>query len=310
MTTGSMTTTLLSEKDIPHPYRFEGTATAEEARKYCERLAKSHYENFLVAGAFCPKPLRQHFYNVYAYCRISDDLSDEIGDPAKSLILLDWWEEEVDAMYRGAPRHPVFVALAETVQQFAIPADPFRDLLNAFRQDQRVTRYPTYEDLVGYCRGSANPVGRLVLYLCGYQDAERLALSDKTCTALQLANFWQDVTRDLVKDRVYIPLEDMARFGYTEDSLFARRFTPEFAALMKFEVERTHALFNEGLKLTDLVDRRVRLDIEMFNRGGLEVLRRIEQQGYDTLTTRPAVPKSRQIALLIGRLFANLTAKK
>ncbi len=305
-----ITTATLKASDIPHPYPFEGVATLEEARKYCERLAKSHYENFLVAGAFCPKPLRQHFYNVYAYCRISDDLSDEIGDPAKSLILLDWWEEELDALYAGAPRHPVFVALAETVQQFGIPAEPFRDLLGAFRQDQRVTRYPTYEDLVGYCRGSANPVGRLVLYLCGYQDAERLALSDKTCTALQLANFWQDVTRDLVKDRVYIPLEDMARFGYTEESLLARRFTPEFAALMKFEVERTHTLFNEGLKLTERVDRRVRLDIEMFNRGGQEVLRRIEQQGYDTLTTRPAVPKSRQIALLIGRLLANLTAKK
>jgi squalene synthase HpnC len=303
------TTTPITAKDIPHPYQFEGTATPEEARTYCEKLAKSHYENFLVAGAFCPKPLRQHFYNVYAYCRISDDLSDEIGDPAKSLILLDWWEEELDAMYAGKPRHPVFVALAETVQQFSIPADPFRDLLTAFRQDQRITRYQTYEELVGYCRYSASPVGRLVLYLCGYQDDERLTLSDKTCTALQLANFWQDVTRDLVKDRVYIPLEDMARFGYTEESLFARRFTPEFAALMKFEVERTHALFNEGLKLTTLVEKRVRLDIEMFNRGGMEVLRRIEQQGYDTLTTRPAVPKSRQVALLIGRLLANLTAK-
>ena len=314
MTTEIMTTTPtntkpLTAQEIPHPYQVEGITTLEEARKYCEKLAKSHYENFLVAGAFCPKPLRQHFYNVYAYCRISDDLSDEIGDPVKSLLLLDWWEEEVDAMYAGKPRHPVFVALAETVQKFAIPAEPFRDLLNAFRQDQRVTRYATYEELLGYCRGSANPVGRLVLYLCGYQDAERLALSDKTCTALQLANFWQDVTRDLVKDRIYIPLEDMARFGYTEESLFARRFTPEFAALMKFEVERTHTLFDEGLKLTTLVEKRVRLDIEMFNRGGQEVLRRIEQQGYDTLTTRPAVPKSRQVALLIGRLLANLTAK-
>ncbi len=301
--------TKLTAQDIPHPYQFAGTATPEEARLYCEKLAKSHYENFLVAGAFCPKPLRQHFYNVYAYCRISDDLSDEIGDPAKSLILLDWWEEELDAMYAGKPRHPVFVALAETVQKFAIPAGPFRDLLTAFRQDQHVTRYQTFEELVGYCRYSACPVGRLVLYLCGYQDDERLTLSDKTCTALQLANFWQDVTRDLVKDRVYIPLEDMARFGYTEESLFARRFTPEFAALMKFEVDRTHTLFNEGLKLTTLVEKRVRLDIEMFNRGGMEVLRRIEQQHYDTLTTRPAVPKSRQFALLIGRLLANLTAK-
>jgi squalene synthase HpnC len=280
----------------------------EEARRYCERLAKSHYENFLVAGVFCPRPLRQHFYNVYAYCRISDDLGDEIGDAQKSLILLDWWEDELNAMYRGAPRHPVFVALSETVLKFGIPADPFRDLLTAFRQDQVVTRHPTYNDLLAYCKNSANPVGRLVLYLCGYSDAARLALSDKTCTALQLANFWQDVTRDLEKDRVYIPLEDLERFGYTEQALFARRFTPEFAALMKFEVERTHAMFAEGLKLCEMVDRRVRLDIEMFNRGGLEVLRMIEQQGYDVLTHRPAVSKRKQIAILFSRLIANLNS--
>jgi squalene synthase HpnC len=294
--------TALSE--IEHPYRVQGTVTPEEARRYCERLAKRHYENFLVAGIFCPRPLRQHFYNVYAYCRISDDLSDEIGDTRKSLILLDWWEEELDAMYRGAPRHPVFVALAETVAQFGIPPDPFRDLLTAFRQDQKVTCYPTYEDLLAYSKNSANPVGRLVLSLCGYRDSERLALSDKTCTALQLANFWQDVTRDLDKNRIYIPLEDMARFGYTEEALRARRFTPEFAGLMRFEVERAHALFAEGLKLCDLVDRRVRLDIEMFNRGGLEVLRLIEQQGYDVLSHRPAVSKRRQFAILISRLLA------
>lgn len=296
----------LATKDIEHPYRVTGPVTVAEARRYCERLAKSHYENFLVAGLFCPRPLRQHFYNVYAYCRISDDLSDEIGDTRKSLLLLDWWEEELDAMYRGEPRHPVFVALTETVEKFGIPPDPFRDLLTAFRQDQITPRYPTYADLLGYCKNSANPVGRLVLYLCGYNDAERLALSDQTCTALQLANFWQDVTRDLDKDRVYIPQEDIARFGYTEEALFARRFTPEFAALMRFEVERTVPLFTEGLKLCSLVDRRVRLDIEMFARGGLEVLRLIEQQGYDVLTRRPAVSKRRQLTILFQRLLKNL----
>ena len=296
----------MTPDEIEHPYRYQGTATLEEARRYCERLAKSHYENFLVAGVFCPRPLRQHFYNVYSYCRISDDLSDEIGDTQKSLILLDWWEDELNAMYRGEPRHPVFVALAETVKQFGIPADPFRDLLTAFRQDQVMTRYPTYEDLLHYCVYSANPVGRLVLYLCGYSDARRLELSDKTCTALQLANFWQDVTRDLEKDRIYIPLEDLVRFGYTEASLCAREVTPAFRELMKFEVERTHALFAEGAKLGELVERRVRLDIEMFTRGGLEVLRLIEAQNYDTLSRRPSVSKRRQVAILFGRLFAGL----
>ncbi len=294
----------ITADDIEHPYHADGPVTIAEARRYCERLAKSHYENFLVAGIFCPKPLRQHFYNVYAYCRISDDLGDEIGDTQKALILLDWWEDELNAMYRGEPRHPVFVALAETVEKFGIPPNPFRDLLTAFRQDQVTTRYPTFDDVMGYCRYSANPVGRLVLYLCGYSDAPRLALSDKTCAALQLANFWQDVTRDLDKDRIYIPLEDMRRFGYTEPQLFARHFTPEFAALMKFEVDRARTMFEEGAALGALVDKRVRLDIEMFTQGGLEVLRLIEQQNYDVLTSRPSVSKRRQFAILFRRLFA------
>lgn len=295
--------------DIEHPYRVERAYTLVEAREYCERLAKSHYENFLVAGVFCPKPLRKHFYHIYAYCRISDDLGDEIGDTQKSLILLNWWEEELRAMYAGEPRHPAFVALEETVKEFDIPITPFRNLLTAFRQDQTMTRYPTYEDLLGYCVNSANPVGQLVLYLCGYRDAERFRLSDKTCTALQLANFWQDVTRDLDKNRIYIPIEDMERFGYAEPLLWERRFTPEFADLMRFEVERTKTMFAEGLELCGLVDRRVRLDVEMFSRGGMEVLRMIEAQGYDVLSHRPAVSKKRQIAILFGRLLANITQK-
>ncbi len=147
----------------------------------------------------CPQRLRQHFFNVYAYCRIADDLGDEVGDPAASLQLLDEWHAELDACYAGNPRHPVFVALAETVRKFDIPQEPFADLLQAFRQDQTVTRYETFDDLLGYCRYSANPVGRLVLYLCGYRDADRQALSDFTCTALQLANFWQDVSADYFK---------------------------------------------------------------------------------------------------------------
>ena len=299
-----MSVNTLTAETIDHPYRVSGQLALPEANRYCERLAKSHYENFLVAGVFCPRHLRQHFYNVYSYCRISDDLGDEIGDTAKSLILLDWWEEELDAMYGGRPRHPVFVALEQTVRQFRIPADPFRDLLIAFRSDQRVTRYPSMEDVLHYCRYSANPVGRLVLYLCGYDDPERLALSDKTCTALQLANFWQDVRRDLDKDRIYLPLDDMARFGVTEEQLFAHRFTPGFADLLRHEIEFTRSLFEEGRQLCALVDRRVRLDIEMFNRGGMEVLRLIEQQGYDTLTRRPSVSKLRQMSILAHRLLS------
>lgn len=292
-----------------HPYIVETAMTRAEARQYCARLARSHYENFLVAGLFCPRSLRQHFYNVYAYCRVSDDLGDEIGDPQESLRLLDWWEEELDAMYAGEPRHPVFVALEETVQEFGIPVTPFRDLLQAFRQDQTLTDYPTYNELVQYCRYSANPVGRLVLALCGCQEAEQARLSDCTCTALQLANFWQDVRRDLSRGRIYLPREDRDRFGYPEDSLRALRCTPEFVELMRFEVERTRALFREGSGLGALVSRRVRLDVEMFTRGGLEVLRRIEAQGYDVLSRRPVVPRSRQLTLLCGRLLAGLVRR-
>lgn len=288
------------------PYRVRGDFSLLEAREYCARLARGHYENFLVATVFVPRRLRQHFYNVYAYCRIADDLGDESGDPAAALRLLDWWEEELRLCYEGSPRHPVFVALAETNAEFAIPMAPYVDLLRAFRQDQTTTRYATYEDLLGYCRYSANPVGRLVLALCGYSDAARQALSDHTCTALQLANFWQDVARDYAIGRIYLPLEDMRRFGVTEEQIAKRRFDAAFGDLLRFECERAYALFDAGRPLVGMVDKRLRLDIEMFTRGGLEVLRRIEAQGYDVLSRRPAIPKRRQVAMLAGRAVAGL----
>src|ERR1043165_7006084 len=188
---------------LPESYRIpEAAPSLAEAQAYCERLAKTHYENFSVATWFLPKRLRQHFYNVYSYCRISDDYGDETGDPSASLQLLDEWESDPNACYDSEPRHPVFVALAGTVREFKIPKQTFLDLLTAFRQDQHITRYETFDDLLGYCRNSANPVGHLVLYLCGYRDPERWRLSDFTCTALQLANFWQDVSPDYEKDRI------------------------------------------------------------------------------------------------------------
>jgi len=292
--------------DCDSAYRVNRAYDLAEARAYCARLARSHYENFLVGSLFVPRDLRQHFYNVYAYCRISDDLGDETGGPDRALPLLDWWDEELHACYAGHPRHPVFVALAETNERFDIPMEPYSDLLSAFRQDQRVTRYATYGELLGYCRFSANPVGRLVLYLCGYRDPERQGYSDATCTALQLANFWQDVARDYDIGRIYLPLDDMARFGVSEEDIASRRFTPEFAELLRFECERAQGLFAEGSRLLPLVDRRLRLDIEMFGRGGLEILRRIEAQGYDVLTRRPEIPRRRQLAILAGRFLAGL----
>jgi squalene synthase HpnC len=285
---------------LPESYRIPAAAPSPaEARKYCERLAKTHYENFSVATWFLPGRLRQHFYNVYAYCRISDDLGDEVGNAQQSLELLDQWEAELDACYAGAPRHPVFVALAETVKQCGIPKHEFSDLLVAFRQDQTVTRFETFDDVLGYCRYSANPVGHLVLYLCGYSDAERRQLSDYTCTALQLANFWQDVSVDYGKGRIYLPLEDLRRFGVTGEDIAQRRATPEFLALMKFEVERAREWFARGLPLVKMVGRELAVDLELFSRGGQEILNAIERQGFDVLRSRPAISRPRKLALVL-----------
>jgi squalene synthase HpnC len=292
---------------LPESYRIPATAPSpEEARAYCERLAKSHYENFSVATWFLPGRLRQHFYNVYAYCRISDDLGDEVGDPQQSLELLDQWETELNACYAGSPKHPVFVALAETVKQFGIPQHEFSDLLIAFRQDQIVTRFETFDDILAYCRYSANPVGHLVLYLCGYSDAERQQLSDYTCTALQLANFWQDVFVDYGKGRIYLPLEDLRRFGVTGEDIAQRRATPQFVAMMKFEVERARDWFTRGLPLVKMVNRELAIDLELFSRGGQEILNAIERQGFDVLRVRPEISKSRKLMLVLRAVMGKL----
>jgi squalene synthase HpnC len=285
---------------VASPEAMEQVYTSEEGRAYTRWLATHHYENFHVVSFLLPKRLHQDFYNVYAYCRWADDLADEIGDRAESLRLLSWWRGELDAMYQGRATHPVFAALGPTVREHGIPRQPFSDLLDAFVQDQTVTRYRDWDELFGYCINSANPVGRLVLYLCGYSDPQRQHLSDATCTALQLANFWQDVTVDLQKDRVYIPLEIMERYGYTLDDLFARRFTPAFARVMREIVDKARELFQTGLPLSTMVNRRLAIDLDLFSRGGLRVLRKIEAQGYDVLRARPAVSKMERVALLLG----------
>src|SRR2546427_650058 len=222
-----------------------GCAVAE-AEHYTHWLATHHYENFHVVSWMLPRQLRRHFYNVYAYCRWADDLGDEVGDTRRALELLEWWESELNLCYQGRPSHPVFVALAQTIRAFDIPAQPFRDLLAAFRQDQAVLRYDTWADLLGYCRYSANPVGRLVLYLCGYRDSERQRLSDATCTALQLANFWQDVSRDLDKGRIYIPIDALQHHGLEGSDIEARVFDERYAALMREVIARTRELFVEA----------------------------------------------------------------
>src|SRR5437660_4232721 len=280
--------------------------TPEAAQNYTRWLATHHYENFNVVSWLLPRELHQHFYNVYAYCRWADDLGDEIPVTARALELLDWWERELDACYEGKPVHPVFVALRETIVAKDIPRQPFADLLKAFRQDQVVKRYPTWDAVLTYCVYSANPVGRLVLYLCGYRDEERQRLSDATCTALQLANFWQDVSRDLDIGRIYIPFDAAAAHGLSESDIVERRFDERYVGLMKDLIIRTRALFAEGRPLAKMVDGRLSVDVQMFSRGGLAVLDAIEAIGYDTLHRRPAVNKMKQAALLGRPLVAHL----
>jgi squalene synthase HpnC len=309
--TDSRVSTALGWSRLPAEYAIPRSAPSlQESREYCRRLARTHYENFSVATWFLPKHLRQDFLNVYAYCRISDDLGDEVGDPTAALALLDEWQLELDACYAGNPRHPVFVALADTVKKFSIPKLEFSDLLIAFRQDQTVTRFETFNDVLAYCCYSANPVGHLVLYLCGYHDAERQQLSDYTCTALQLANFWQDVTVDYGKGRIYLPLEDLRRYSVSEQDIQQNHNTPAFCDMMKFEVERAREWFDRGLPLVKKVDKELAVDLELFSRGGQEILNAIERQSFAVLGRRPVISKPRKLALVaraaLGKLLGEL----
>lgn len=301
---------------LPASYRIPDVApTLAEAQAYCRALAESHYENFHVASWFLPKALRPHFHSIYAYCRISDDLGDEVPDSAQALALLDLWGHELDACYEGSARHPVFVALAETIRACRIPKEPFADLLVAFRQDQTVKRFATMDDVLAYCRYSANPVGRLVLYACGEVTPEmspdtleeKFLLSDATCSALQLANFWQDVSVDWQKGRVYLPQADMQRFGVTDATIEQGIATAEFRALLRYEVDYARKLFEQGLRLIGIVNRDLALDLDLFSRGGLEILRAIERRNYDVLSARPAITKATKLQLALravsGKIF-------
>jgi squalene synthase HpnC len=269
-----------------------------QSRRYCRRLAKRHYENFTVASRLLPRRLRQHFYNVYAYCRWADDLADETGDRRRSLALLNWWERQLRDCYAGRTVHPVFVALAETIRRFEIPVEPFLDLLVAFRQDQRVTRYETLDQLLEYCRYSANPVGRLVLYLGRCYTPQRVRLADSVCTGLQLANFWQDVARDWDRGRVYLPQVDCRRFGYHEEDFAGRACNQAFRRLLAAQVEQAAGLLRRGLPLVGLMPPELQLDVALFIHGGLAILKAICRQDYDVWTRRPVVSRMKKLRIL------------
>jgi squalene synthase HpnC len=281
--------------------------TPAEARAYCAQLTARHYENFSVVTWLTPRPLRPHFQSIYAFCRWSDDLGDEVGDPDRSKQLLEWWRGELHAMYAGHAEHPVMIALRETVETFDIPNGPFEALISAFEQDQEVREYESYAQLLDYCTRSANPVGHLVLYLARAFNAENARLADCTCTGLQLANFWQDVARDLAIGRVYLPKEDRERFLYADADLHARRFTPAFASLLQFEVERARKLLHQGWPLVKRVPRAIAVDVDLFTAGGLAILKRIEAQRFNVLDSRPRVGRLAKVGLLLCSVFGTRT---
>ena len=292
--------------DLPEtrPSRAEAVAA-------CRAMARTHYENFTVISWLTPSWMRRHLAVLYAFCRTVDDVGDEplseSGEPATvqtRLELLDRFEDELGAAYRGQAHHPVLVALEETIERFDLPREPLVRLIEANRIDQQTTRYGSYDELLRYCTHSANPVGRLFLMLFGYRDDERFALSDATCTALQLANFWQDVRRDFEIGRIYLPQDDMARFGVTEDQLHTDAASDQVRELMRFQVERTRGLFAEGLPLIDLVSGHLRVDLALFSRGGLAILDKIEEIGFDTVGQRPTVGTREKVALLLGTLVS------
>ena len=268
------------------------------AYAYCDRIARGHYENFTVGSWFLPRAARPHVTAVYAFCRGVDDLGDE-APPDQRLPLLDLWQAELEACWGGAPRHPVFRALQATIRDRGLPQEPFLRLIEANRMDQRIVRWPTWADLRRYCVHSADPVGRLFLNLFGYRDESLYLPSDATCTALQLANFWQDVATDWGKGRVYLPQEDLARFGAAEADIAAGRATPAFRELMRFEVDRARALFREGLPLVDRLDGVVRLDVRLFSEGGMAILDAIEAQKFDVLRRRPTLSRTRKTWMML-----------
>ena len=283
------------------------TEALERAYAECGRIARTHSENFPIGSFLLPRRLRRDLAAVYAFARGGDDLADE-GDPGGRLARLAAYEERLLACAAdpNAVDDPVFLALGHTIATHGLAIEPFRDLLTAFRRDAagETRTMATFADLLEYCRCSANPVGRIVLGLFGYHDAERQLRSDEICTALQFTNCWQDVAKDLERGRVYLPQEDLDRFAGSREALASGRLTPGFAALMAFEVDRARAWFERGLGLAALVHGRLRREVRLFAHGGLAVLARIEETGYDVFTHRATLRRGDLLRLVLRELWA------
>jgi phytoene synthase len=293
-------------KPLDDPLDKVGAWSVAESYAFCERLARSHYENFPVGSVLVPKALRNYFYSIYAFARIADDFADEgYGEgysDAERLELLDEWRVMLRDAFANRARHPVFVALSDTRARFDLPIQLFEDLLSAFSQDVSKTRYANFAELEDYCRRSANPIGRLILLLFGHQEEEKHRQSDAICTALQLANHWQDVAIDLQKGRVYLPEEDLQRFHLSVAALNEERLSPDFQGLMKFEVERARDLFKRGKPLCTAVGGRLGLELRVVWLGGSSILDRIEANNYDVFHRRPVIRKTDKLGILLKAL--------
>ncbi len=277
--------------------------TVEEAYAHCQQMAESHYENFPVGSLLIPKSLRKHVYSIYAFARIADDFADEGYETtglteADRLAALDDWQRKLEDASVGKADHPVFIALAATIKELNLPVQLLRDLLSAFKQDVVKQRYANFDEVLDYCTRSANPVGRLILLLFGYRDEQLHMLSDHICTALQLANFWQDVSVDIGKDRVYLPEDEMVQFGVSIDDLRQGRFSDRYAALLKFQVDRTWQIFRQGRALPEAVSGRLKYELRLTWFGGTRILERIEELGYDTLNRRPTISTFDKVRIL------------
>lgn len=285
------------------------TLSLAEAEAYCRNLATAHYENFPVLSWMLPPPFRQPFANIYAWCRWADDLADEVDGSKRSTELLSWWREQLSDCFAGSARHPVLVALRPTIARFGLPQNPFEDLIQAFEQDQRVNSYESFAELHDYCRRSANPVGRLVLQVCGQTDPVLFDWSDSICTGLQLTNFWQDVARDADAGRTYLPRQDCEQFGYSRADLENRVSSQSFIELMRFQVARARDFLQTGLPLVERMPGRMQIVIELFAQGGLRILDRIESIGYRVWESRPVLTKLDRVVLsgicLTGAMFRN-----
>lgn len=285
-----------------NPELYRKDLALEDAYEVCRDISIGHYENFTVVSRLMPAEKRKYIYALYAYSRYTDDLGDELEEG--NLEALDTWEKDLMRVFQGEePKNAILMALQDTVRSHSLTAEPFRKLIEANRMDQLNKSYGTYEDLLEYCDHSANPVGRVFLGIFGYNDERRNNLSDKTCTGLQLTNFWQDVNRDERMGRVYLPEEDMKRFGYSRKMLEDRIYNEEFVELMKLEVSRARNLLEEGLELVPLLDSRIKMDVRLFNQGGLSILDKIEEEEYDVLHKRPTLSRGEKVWLFFSNLL-------